>query len=50
MCDLVGSIEEVNNEIMRRFESSELEKKLISLGIKSGETIKLNNKEFLFQD
>jgi len=50
ICNLVGNSEEVSNEIISRFEESEIEEELISKGIKSGDTIILGSQEFVFSD
>lgn len=50
ICNIVGNDEDVNNEIMRRFEVSGIEDELRSLGIKNGETILLKNQEFVFKE
>ena len=49
ICNIVGNDEDVNNEIMRRFEESGIEDELKSLGIKNGDTIILRNQEFVFK-
>jgi len=49
ICNIVGNDEDINNEIMRRFEESGLEDELKSLGVKNGDTIILRNQEFVFK-
>ena len=49
ICNIIGNDEEVNNEIMRRFEESGIEDELSSLGIKNGDTIILRNQEFVYK-
>ena len=50
ICNLVGSRDSVNSEIMRRFDESGIEDDLRDLGVKNGDTIYLGRNDFVFND